>query len=332
VRYNSFPRPALLVLETRQIIVSSMLTRETFRGPWAGLPVAWSPLDEFDEQAYRHDVARCCDFDVPGVYTGGTTGEFYAMEFGEFQAVAKATVEECHARDTPAMIGCSSTYTLGAQRRAAYAAEIGADAIQLALPYWMEIDSGCITPFFRQVSTSAGDLPLSIYETTRAKVTLSLEQHIELSRELPNYMMVKANGGTIGTSLEGCKSLSEFANVFVGESLWETLGPHGALGGCSSMVYWNPEVCLNLWRAVEAQNWDAVAQQTRPVSKLFNFLHAEFGTRGYTDTAFDRLGGLASGFLKTSMRSRGPYISVTVQDVEKLRKWYSDEFPEMLVG
>ena len=95
-----------------------MLTRETFIGPWAGLPVAWTSDDRFDESTYRADVARCCDAGAPGVYTGGTTGEFYAMEFDEFEAIARATVDESHGRGKPAMIGCSSTYTLGAARRA----------------------------------------------------------------------------------------------------------------------------------------------------------------------------------------------------------------------
>lgn len=143
--------------------------------------------------------------------------------------------------------------------------------------------------------------------------------------------MVKSNAGTIGASPDGCQALSEIVNVFTGEGLWEKLGPSGASGGCSSMVYWNPEVCLSLWRAVEAADWEAVRQQSQPVSKLFAFLHEEFGARGFTDTAFDRLGGLASGFLGTSMRSRGPYVSVTEGDVEKLRNWYQVNFPEMLV-
>lgn len=45
-------------------------------GPWAGLPVAWDEQYRFDEDAYRADVARCCEAGVPGVYTAGTTGEF----------------------------------------------------------------------------------------------------------------------------------------------------------------------------------------------------------------------------------------------------------------
>jgi dihydrodipicolinate synthase/N-acetylneuraminate lyase len=161
-------------------------------------------------------------------------------------------------------------------------------------------------------------------------VTLSLDQHRELHDRLPNYLMVKANAGTVGCTPDGCRTLSDIVNVFVGESHWETLGPYGARGGCISMVYWNPRACLSLWRAVEAGDWESVTMQSEPVSRLFAFLHAEFGTRGFTDTAFDRLGGLASGFLQTSLRSRGPYVSVSPADVQELRSWYETEFPEML--
>lgn len=307
-----------------------MLTRQTFTGPWAGLPVAWTDDDKFDEATYRGDVARCCETDVPGFYTGGTTGEFYAMELDEFQAVARATVEECHAGNKPAMIGCSSTYTLGAQRRAAFAAEIGADAIQVALPFWMEIGSPQIVAFFQQVSEAAGGMPLSIYETTRSKVALTLEQHRAIHADLPNYLMVKANDGTIGAEAQGCAALSEIVNVFVGEGLWASLGPHGANGCCSAFVYWNPRICLALWKEVEAGNWDAVNKTHERLSALFDFLGAQFAPRGFHDTAYDRMGGVASGFLKTSLHNRGPYPSATQEDVQLLRDWYSQHYPEML--
>lgn len=123
------------------------LNRQNFRGPWAGLPVAWDEQFNFDEATYRSDVARCCRAGAPGIYTGGTTGEFYAMEWEEFKAIAKVTISESHEHKTPVMIGCTSTYTLGAARRAAFAAEAGAEAIQLALPYWMEIADDQIVPF-----------------------------------------------------------------------------------------------------------------------------------------------------------------------------------------
>ena len=62
-----------------------MLTRETMTGPWAGLPVAWSDDDTFDEKAYRINVANCCKVNVPGVYTGGTTGKILRDGVGRVQ-------------------------------------------------------------------------------------------------------------------------------------------------------------------------------------------------------------------------------------------------------
>ena len=78
-----------------------MLNRETFTGPWAGVPVAWTDDDRFDETTYRTDVARCCEAGVPGVYTAGTTGEFYAMEFDEWKAVTLATVKNARLTASP---------------------------------------------------------------------------------------------------------------------------------------------------------------------------------------------------------------------------------------
>jgi len=307
-----------------------MLNRDNFTGPWAGLPVAWTDADEFDEERYRQCVIACCDAGVPGVYTGGTTGEFYAMEWDEFCAVAKATVDECHSRNVPAMIGCTATYTRGVLKRVRFASDIGADAVQIALPFWMEIEDPDVVPFFSQIENELNGMVLSVYETLRAKKALTIDQHRGIKGAVPNYLMVKSNDGTLGHSPQGCEQLSEFVNVFTGESTWNSLGPHGVRGGCSSMIYWNPKVTLRFWTAVSNRDWTTVAEQHEKIGALFDFVVSNFAPKGYTDTAFDRLGGLASGFLPTSHHSRAPYRSTTEQDVAELRQWYESNFPEML--
>jgi dihydrodipicolinate synthase/N-acetylneuraminate lyase len=228
------------------------------------------------------------------------------------------------------MIGCTSTYTLGVARRAAYAAEIGADAIQVALPYWMEINEDQIVPFLAEVVSASGGLPLSIYETTRAKRTLTVEQHWAIKDAVPGYMMVKANAGTLGCTPKGCASLSQFVNVFVGEDKWGQLGRTGAIGCCSSVVYWNPYLILALWHQLQQREWASVDATCERISHLFEFIGTTYGPKGFTDTAYDRLGGIAGGFLKASLRSRGPYPACTQEDVETLRRWYHEHFPEML--
>jgi len=227
------------------------------------------------------------------------------------------------------MIGCSSTYNLGAARRAAYAAEIGADAVQVALPFWMEIGDSQIVPFFKEVADASGGLPLCLYETSRAKKTLTLEQHRALKDAVPSYMVVKANAGPSSTP-EGCRVLSEFLNVFVGESAFGVMGPAGAKGCCSSWVYWNPRVVLALWHQVEDRQWEIVEATCRKIQHMVEFLFQTFGPRGFTDTAYDRVGAMASGFLKCGLRSRGPYPSATTADLERMRSGYRCHFPEML--
>ena len=284
----------------------------------------------FDVDAYRADVRRCCEAGVPGVYTGGTTGEFYAMELDEWKAITTATVEECKAHGTPVMIGVTSTYTLGAQRRAAYAAEVGADAAQVALPFWMAVEAGEVVPFFKAVSDACPGLALNIYETSRAKKTLTVAQHRAIHAELGCYVAVKANEGTVGSSPSGCEELSELVNVWVGENKWSELGPHGAIGCASSLVYMNPRVLLHMFELVRSKEWERLQPWTDSINRLFKEGLAPFDEKGFTDTASDRLMGVASGFLTMNVRSRGPYTSATDADVHQLRAWMEKNTPELL--
>ena len=307
-----------------------MLSQADFVGPWAGPPVAWNDDDTFDEATYRADLQRLCDLGLPGIYTAGTTGEFYAMEFDEWQLITGVTIEVCQANKMPVMIGCTSTYTLGAARRAVHAAEAGADAIQLALPFWMALEDQQVVPFFQEVSEACAHLPLSIYDVHRTKKPLSIALHRAVKDALPNYMMVKTGGSTPAASPEGCRALAEFVSVFVGENLWAELCPLGANGACSSLVYWNPRVTMELWKNVQAKDWPAVQRTCGKFKALFGFWDKAFAGRGFLDSAADRLGGVAAGVLKTSLRCRAPYPSATPEDVETLRRGYAEHFPEML--
>ena len=308
-----------------------MISKDVLQGPWAGLPVAWKKDLSFDEEAYRSDVARTCAAGVPGVYTAGTTGEFYAMEFDEWKTIARVTVDECRCAGTPVMIGVTSTYALGAARRAAFAAELGADAIQVALPYWMDIDDRMIIPFFQEVTEACPGMALSIYETRRTKKTLTLEQHRAVFDLTGSYLAVKSNEGTLGCSPKGCEQLSEFVNVWVGEDNWNALGPYGAIGSASALVYMNPRVILKMFDLLSRKQWNELQPLTDQVKRLIEQGLRPFAARGFTDTGFDRLMGKASRFLTMNVNSRGTYPSATDEDVFALQKWMQENTPELLL-
>ena len=308
-----------------------MISKDILQGPWAGLPVAWKEDLSFDEEAYRSDIARTCSAGVPGVYTAGTTGEFYAMEFDEWKTITRVTVEECRRAGTPVMIGVTSTYTMGAARRAAFAAELEVDAIQIALPYWMDMDDRMIVSFFKEITAVCPDIALSIYETRRTKKTLTLDQHRAVFNSTGSYMAVKSNEGTLGCSPEGCKQLSEFVNVWVGEDKFNELGPYGAVGSASALVYMNPRIILHMFDLLRRKQWEELQPLTDQVALLINEGLKPFAAKGFTDTGFDRLMGKASKFLTMNIRSRGTYASATDEDVFELQKWMQNNTPELLL-
>jgi dihydrodipicolinate synthase/N-acetylneuraminate lyase len=309
-----------------------MLRRATFIGPWTGVPLAWTDEDGLDEETFRADVARCCQAGAPGVYCGGSSGEAQAVEFDEFQLLARALVEAAHGQGKPAMVDCTSTYTLGALRRAEFAAGVGADAALVALPFWTEVGEEQVVPFFKEVGQAAGSLALAICDTLRAKKVLTVYQHHAIKEAVPNYLMVCATPGTVGLEVEGCKALSEFVNVFAGEQWWASLGPCGVRGSCSSLMGWAPRLAQGLWARLQAQDWQALEFASSRLAALQRFLALQLGARGCADTALDRTGAQAGNLLKAGLRNRGPYPSATREDVEALRQWCRRNYPELLQG
>jgi hypothetical protein len=102
------------------------------------------------------------------------------------------------------------------------------------------------------------------------------------------------------------------------------------VGSCSLLACWNPRLVLGLWRSLQNKDWIALGIARGRIRSLLKFLELEFGTKGFTDTAFARMGARATGFLQTSLRNRGPYRSATDAEVESFRQWCVRGYPELL--
>src|SRR5271165_3547627 len=91
------------------------------KGMWAALLVTWTADDQLDEGTTRENVRRVCQAGVDGVYTHGTTGEFYAQSEEEWRRVASLTLEESKIYRVPCQIGCTALGTAEVIRRARFA-------------------------------------------------------------------------------------------------------------------------------------------------------------------------------------------------------------------
>ena len=307
------------------------LTRAELGGIWAALPVAWTAADEFDEEVYRRDVEACCRAGVHGVYTGGTTGEFYAQDTAEFRAIADATIDVCRSAGTPTQIGCTMTYTRGVIERARYAQEQGADAIQIALPYWVALTDEEVIQFFADVASACPGMPMVMYDTVgRAKRSIDVDLLARIVDRVPELVGIKADTSPAAGGTEKVSRFSEYISVLVPDPILADMTPLGARGCCSAMVYANPSLILHYFELCRTGKLDQAGAIQQKLKLLIEVGLAPFTEMQYADTAYDRMLGNVNGFLHTSLHARRPYRGTCREHVDQLRGWLRGNFPEML--
>jgi len=304
------------------------LTSETLKGLWAGLPVPWTERDEIDESALRENVFRTCKAGVHGIYTHGTTGEFYAQTGNEWNTVVKATIEESRVLRTPNQIGCTALWTGEVIRRAIYAQNLGADGIQIAFPFWMPLTDNQSARFLKEVTVAVPQMPIILYNTERSKKPLTVDL---LKRLLDSGIPVIGCKGV--RSLEELQAFQEAAQevkFFVGEDQLASHWSHGARGCYSSLVYACPRFMLRYFRLCEQGSPEAFQIEKKLRQLIDEYVMPRF-QEGMYDTAFDRLFAVMTGFLTGSLLlSRPPYDSPSRKDVEDCRDWCAQHLPEII--
>ena len=304
------------------------LTSDTLKGMWAGLPVPWTAQDEIDEPALRENVRRVCRSGAHGVYTHGTTGEFYVQSPEEWARVVDATIAESKPFGVPTQVGCTALWTGEVIRRAVYAQRAGTDGVQIAFPFWMELTDAQAERFLREVSSAVPGMPIIIYNTGRAKkpLTVDLLKRL-LDAQIP---IIGCKSVRSAEELQALWDVAPRIKFFVGEGLLSSYWKHGARGSYSSLIYACPKLMLRYFRLCEEESPEAQAIAARLERFAAEYIVPRI-QRGLFDTALDRTFAAMTGFLAGSLLySRPPYDSATQKDVDECREWCAQNLPEFL--
>lgn len=322
-----------LTIEVLFVILSGkkgvfMLSLESLKGVWAALITAWDEKGCLDEKIYREDIRSCCKAKVHGVYTGGSTGEFYAQDFELFKRINSIVREETKRFNIPFQVGCTAISTKEVLKRAEFAVEIKADGIQVALPFWLALTNEEIVEFFEEIYHSFPLMPVISYNTGRSKRFLSFEDYQNILRKAPTLIGVKQTG----KDLSLIPKLADLPlSIFTGEDSLADAMKMGAKGSYSSFVYFNPRIILNYYRLCEEKKWEeAVLIQ----KKIYRIVHEGLGPligKGYQDSALDRVLGKAAGFLKCGLMTQLPYRAVKEEEFLVFKNWVEKNEPEFLV-
>lgn len=315
-----------VVIENRRFALA--LTSDTLKGMWAGMPVPWTVQDQIDEKALRENVQRMCRVGAHGVYTHGTTGEFYAQSQEEWKRVAQITVEECRPFGTPTQVGCTALWTAEVIRRAQFAVEIGADGIQVAFPFWLALSDAEATGFLKEVTREVPGMPVVLYNTARSKkpLTADLLQRL-LDQDIP---LIGCKGVRSKEEITVFLRLAPQLRIFTSEDQLADWWNAGVRGCYSSLVYTCPKLILSYFRLCEEGHPQAL-EIGKGLQRLYQEFVAPLAQEGFTDTAFDRTFAASTGFLTGSLLpSRPPYRKATQREVNRLRQCCLKVFPQFL--
>ena len=312
----------------------SRLTASEARGVWAGITMSWDKKYRFDEETYAQNIRGMIAAGVHGLYTTGSTGEFYAIEYDEFCRMVDIEAELCGEAGMPLQIGCCTDATAKTIKLLEYAAgkeEVG--AVQVCVPYWMEITDRELLQFFKDISAACPDMPLVHYNIPRCKRFLGGDDYLRLLEAGVNLIAVKFTmaGGHFG-ELQDAIIKTPDVMYYVAESFLASGMLLGAGGSCSALVATEPSYMLRYYDTAVQGKWDEAIGMQKHVAKFsgdsFDFIVGR--GEGAMDPIFDKGMGVASGCVAGHQRCRKPYIGWSDETVNAYSQWLKDNYPEFV--
>jgi len=310
------------------------LTADQVRGIWAGVTLSWDENFVLEEEIYAKNIERTIAGGVHGVYTTGSTGEFYVLDFDEFCTMVDIVAEVCGKAGMPLQIGCCSDATHKTIRLLEYAAgkkEVG--AAQINIPYWMELTDRELLQFFKDLNSACPETPLVHYNIPRAKRFLNGDDYLKILEVAPNLIGVKytfagSNFGALQTSILKTPQLS----YFVAEDMLVSAMMLGARGSYSSLIATDPAYMLDMYAKAEAGQWEEAIKMQQNASKFFTDATEFISQRGEVviDPVFDKGLAVASGCLLGHQRCRPPHLGWSDETITVFRQWLQENYPEFL--
>lgn len=227
------------------------------------IPPAVTPMTadhELDLPGLRAHIDWLLGHGVHGIFVLGTTGEFYALDEAEKQAVVAVAVEHCRGR-APVFAGTGAVTTREAVRLTKLAEREGAAGVSVITPYFLKPTQAELYDHFRAVAESTA-LPVVLYSNPGPCGGLAVEPDTaaRLAR-LPNVAGIKDSSGDLQNTIELLRSTPrETFAVLVGRDTLILAGLQaGAAGAIPASCNIAPDLCVGIYEAFT--KGDAAAAQ-----------------------------------------------------------------------
>ncbi|HEY4071192.1 MAG TPA: 4-hydroxy-tetrahydrodipicolinate synthase [Sphingomicrobium sp.] len=190
-----------------------------------------------------------------GLVPCGTTGEVATLTEDEHRLVIATAVEAAKGR-VPVIAGCGTYSTEHSIQRARVAADLGADAALVVVPYYNKPSQAGLAAHFLAVA-EASPLPIVVYNVpSRTVADISVETLGKIS-EHPRIAAIKdATGNLARVSAQRIACGEDFIQLSGNDDMALGFNAMGGVGCISVSANVAPKLCSDFQKATREKRWD----------------------------------------------------------------------------
>jgi 4-hydroxy-tetrahydrodipicolinate synthase len=217
-----------------------------------------TPNQELDLPGLRKLIDLMLARGVHGIFVLGTTGEFYALDDSEKQAVVADAVAHVNGR-SPVFAGTGAETTREVIRLTKMAEREGAAGVSVITPYFIKPNQTELADHFRRVAESTR-LPVVLYNNPATCGGLSIEpETVAKLAEVPNIVGIKDSSGDLQNTIEIIRQTprDKFSVLNGRDTLILSAllaGAHGAIPASCNIA---PDLCVGIYESFVKGNIEA---------------------------------------------------------------------------
>ena len=198
-----------------------------------------------------------------GLVPCGTTGEVATLSADEHRRVIATVVEAAKGR-VPVIAGTGTYSTEASIERTRAAADLGADAALVVVPYYNKPSQAGLSAHFKAVA-DASPIPLVVYNVpSRTVADISVETLAEVAKH-PKIVAVKdATGNLARVTAQRLACGEDFCQLSGNDDMALGFSAMGGAGCISVSANVAPKLCSDFQKAMREARWaDAAKLQDR---------------------------------------------------------------------
>jgi len=190
-----------------------------------------------------------------GLVPCGTTGEVATLDADEHRHVIATAVEAANGR-VPVIAGTGTYDTAASIERTRAAADVGADAVLVVVPYYNKPSQAGLVAHFTAIA-DASPLPIVVYNVpSRTVADISVESLATIAKH-PKILAVKDATGNLGrVSAQRLACGEDFIQLSGNDDMALGFNAMGGVGCISVTANVAPKLCSEFQKAMREGRWD----------------------------------------------------------------------------